>query len=135
MRIAGIEGSEEIRKFRPLSRRLEKLPGKVAELLHAERAATVLQQKIKTGRRAKPGDRRNVERKDDRLGDVRHLPLHISHDAAHMERVGMALFPGLHTDENRAKVGLIGARHHAVAANGRERVDAFGFGQDLLDLR
>ena len=134
MRIAGIEGGEEIGQFGPLSRGLEKLAGKVAELLHAERAAAILQQEVKTGRGAKAGDRRNVEGKDDRLGNVRHLPLHISHDAAHMERVGMALFPGLHTDENRAEVGLIGARHHAVAANGRERVDPFGLGQDLLDL-
>ena len=134
LRIAGIEGSEEIGQFGPLSRCLEKLAGVVAELLHSERAATVLQQKIKTGRRAKAGDCRNVERKDDRLGNVRHLPLQVSHDAAHMERVGMPLFPRLHTDENRAEVGLIGARYHAVAANGRERVDPFGFGQDLLDL-
>ena len=107
---------------------------RVAELLHAERAATILQQEVKTGRRAKPGDRRNVERKDDRLGYVRHLPLHISHDAAHVERFGMALVPRLHPDENRAEVGLVGARHHAVAANGRESVDSFSLGQDLLDL-
>ena len=58
----------------------------------------------------------------------------LSHDAAHVERFGMALVPRLQPDENRAEVGLVGARHHAVAADGRERVDAFSLGQDLLDL-
>ena len=52
----------------------------------------------------------------------------------HVERVGMTLVPRLQPDEDRAEVRLVGARHHAVAADGRERVDPFGLGQDLLDL-
>ena len=46
----------------------------------------------------------------------------------------MTLVPRLQPDENRAEVGLVGARHHAVAADGRKRVDPFSLGQDLLDL-
>ena len=50
LRIAGIKRGEEIGQFRPFARRFEKLAGKVAELLHAERAATILQQEVKAGR-------------------------------------------------------------------------------------
>ena len=46
----------------------------------------------------------------------------------------VTLFPRLQADEDRAEVRLVGAGDHAVAADGRERVDAFGLGQDLLDL-
>src|SRR6185503_1287027 len=65
--VARGERSKKISQLRPLSRCFHKLTCVVAELLHAERAAAVLQKKVKTGRSAKAGDRRNIERKDDRL--------------------------------------------------------------------
>ena len=134
LRIAGIEGGEEVGQLRPFRAASRNWRVVVAELLHAERAAAVLQQEVKAGRGAKPGDRRNIERKDDRLGNLRQLRLQARHDAAHMERFGMTLIPRLQTNENRAEVRLICAGHHAVAADGGKRLDSFGLGQDLLDL-
>ena len=104
-----------------LPRRVHELRGCVAELLHAERAAAVLQQEIETRRGAKAGDRRNVERKDDRLRNLANCCCKLRHDAAHMQRPDVAFFPRLHPDEDRAEVRLVGAGDDAVAADGLRR--------------
>ena len=73
--IVRIERGEEVAELRPLARRRQERARLRAELLHGQRAAPVLEQELEARRRAEAGDGRDVEREDDRLGDLRELPL------------------------------------------------------------
>ena len=106
----------------------------LAELRDRQRAAAVLQQEVEARGRAEPGQRRDVEREDDRLRDRRELRSQPAHDAVDVQRLGLALLPRLQAHEDRAVVRLVGAGHRAVAADGLEGVEPVGLGQDVLDL-
>ena len=82
----------------------------------------------------KPDKGRDVERKDDRLRDGRELPLQPRHDALHVERIALALFPRLQAREEGAVVRLVRVGDRPVAADGLERLDPLGLGQDLFHL-
>ena len=73
LRVVRVERGEQGAELRPLPRRREELLRLLAELLDRQRAAAVLEQEIEPRRGAEPGQRRDVEREDDRLGDRREL--------------------------------------------------------------
>ena len=132
--IVRVEGREEIGQLGPLARLREELARLGPELLHRERAAPVLEQELEPRRCAEPRDGRDVEREDDRLGDLRELRLQAGHDRLDVQGGVLALLPGLEANEDGPEVRLVGARDDAIAADRREGVDAGGLGDDLLDL-
>src|SRR5206468_5407777 len=62
------------------------LPRLGSELLDGQGAAPVLEQELEARRGPESGDGRDVERKDDRLGDGGELLLQPGHDPPHVQR-------------------------------------------------
>src|SRR5262249_9357 len=80
LRIAGIEGGEDVADLGTLVGRFHELTAEIAELRYTERAAAILEQKVETRGRAEAGDRRDVEREDDRLRNLGELFCQPRHD-------------------------------------------------------
>ena len=135
MRIVRIERGEQVAQLRPLTGGGEILPRLGSELLDGQGAAPVLEQELEARRGPESGDGRDVERKDDRLGDGGELLLQPGHDPPHVQRRPVALLPGLEADEDGAEVRLVGVCDEAEAADRREGIHARGRGNDLLDPR
>src|SRR4030095_12367471 len=116
--IVRVERGEQSRQLRTLPGRVQERAGLGAELLHRESTAPVLEQDPEPRGGSEAGDGRDVEREDDGLGNARDLPPHRGHDAPDVQIGTVALLPGLEPHEDRAEVGLIRARDHAVSADG-----------------
>src|SRR5262249_37213016 len=132
--IRRIERGEDGGELWTLARRRQEGACVDAELIHAQGPAAVLEQEVEASRRAEAGDGRDVERKRDRLRDRRQLPLHLAHDAEHVQRIAVPLLPGLEPDEDAPEVRLVGGGDGPVPADRRVRLDALGLRQDLLDF-
>ncbi len=132
--IRGIERGEEGGELGPLASRRQEGARLGAELVHAQGAAPILKKEVEARRSAEAGDGGNVEGKGDRFRDLRELALQGGHEALHVQRLALPLFPRLEAHEDGPEVRLIGVGDDAVAADRLVRLDALQLREDLFDL-
>ncbi len=121
-------------QFGPLPRRLEKLLHVLVQEVEAA-AGAVLQPEREAALRAKTGNRRRHH--GERRG-LRHQPaqFHVEmiDDLAGIELRLRSFVPRLEADEIEAVVAGGDARQQAEAGDGVEVGDAFGVGEEIVDL-
>src|SRR5262252_4939120 len=93
LRVVRVEGREDVTELRPLAGRGEKLSGIVPQLVDSHRAAAILDQEVESRRRAKSGEGRNIEGKDDRLRYGSEVLLQLSHDPTDLFLFIVAFLP------------------------------------------
>ncbi len=112
----GGEGRRDAADLRPLLRGRHELPGDRGQFLGRLSAAR-LQHHRESGHRAEPGQRRRVERHDDRFRQAARSCGDLADDRRGMLVLPRALIPGLQAEDQKGAVRRSRARDQVVAGD------------------